>query len=85
MLELFHKYFYGQEFHLDTDHSNLTWFFTSKNLEDQTDHWVQCFQKYNFTSKDQQGGSTPSQMQSSENNAVRHVLTLRILKDSQAT
>jgi hypothetical protein len=31
-LEHFHKYLYGQEFHLRTDHSALTWLTSFKNL-----------------------------------------------------
>jgi hypothetical protein len=44
-MELFNKYFYGQEFHIDIGHSTLTWFLISKNLEDQIDHLVQYLQK----------------------------------------
>jgi hypothetical protein len=36
MLEHFHKYLYGQEFHLCTDHSALTLLMSFKNLEGQT-------------------------------------------------
>jgi hypothetical protein len=32
-LEHFHTYLYGQEFHLRTDHSALTWLMSFKNLE----------------------------------------------------
>jgi hypothetical protein len=32
-LEHFHKYLYGQDFHLRTDFSTLTWFMSFKNLE----------------------------------------------------
>ena len=35
-LEHFHKYLYGQEFHLHTDHSALTWLLSFRNLEGQT-------------------------------------------------
>jgi hypothetical protein len=35
-LEHFHKYLYGQEFHVRTDHSALTWLMSFKNLEGQT-------------------------------------------------
>jgi hypothetical protein len=55
MLEHFHKYLYGQEFHLCTDHSVLTWLMNFKNLEGQTARWVQRLQEYNFTSEHRQG------------------------------
>jgi transposase-like protein len=32
-LEHFHKYLYGQEFHLRTDDSALTWLLSFRNLE----------------------------------------------------
>jgi len=35
-LENFHKYLYGQEFHLCTDHSALAWLLSFRNLEGQT-------------------------------------------------
>jgi hypothetical protein len=50
-LEHFHKYFYGQEFHLHTDHLALTWPMSFKNLEGQTARWIQRLQEYNFTSE----------------------------------
>jgi hypothetical protein len=40
-LEHFQKYFYGQEFHLHTDHSTMAWLLSFKNLEGQAAHWVQ--------------------------------------------
>jgi hypothetical protein len=54
-LEHFHKYLYGQEFHLRTDHSALTWLLSFRNLEGQTARWVQRLQEYNFTSEHCQG------------------------------
>jgi hypothetical protein len=54
-LEHFHKYLYGQEFHLCTDHSALTWLMNFKNLGGQTTCWIQRLQEYNFTSEHQQG------------------------------
>jgi hypothetical protein len=54
-LEHFHKYLYGQEFHLRTDHSALTWLLSFRNLEGQTARWVQRLQEYNFTSEHRQG------------------------------
>jgi hypothetical protein len=43
-LEYFHKYLYGKEFHLRTDHSALTWLMSFKNLEEQTARWIQRLQ-----------------------------------------
>jgi hypothetical protein len=54
-LEHFRKYLYGQEFNLRTDYSALTWLMSFKNLEGQTSHWIQCLEKYNFTSEHCQG------------------------------
>jgi len=54
-LEHFHKYLYGQEFHLRTDHSALTWLLSFRNLEGQTARCVQRMQGYNFTSEHNQG------------------------------
>jgi hypothetical protein len=54
-LEHFHKYLYGQQFHLHTDHSALTWLMSFKNLEVQTARWIQRLQEYNFTSEHRQG------------------------------
>jgi hypothetical protein len=48
--EHFHKYLYGQEFHLHTDHSALTWLMSFK-----TACWIQRLQEYNFTSEHCQG------------------------------
>jgi hypothetical protein len=54
-LEHFHKYLYGQEFHLRTDHSALTWLMSFKNLDVQTASWIRRLQEYNFTSEHRQG------------------------------
>jgi hypothetical protein len=54
-LEHFHKYLYGQELHLRTDHSALIWLMSFKNLKGQTAHSIQHLQGYNFTSKQRQG------------------------------
>lgn len=35
-MEHFHKYMHGQEFHLRTDHSALTWLMSFENLDGQT-------------------------------------------------
>jgi hypothetical protein len=37
------------------DHSASTWLIILKNLEGQTDRWIQCLQEYNFTYKHCQG------------------------------
>jgi hypothetical protein len=42
MLEHLRMYHYGQEFHLCTGHSTLTWLKSFKNLEGQMACWVQC-------------------------------------------
>jgi hypothetical protein len=47
-LEHFHKYLYGQEFHLRTDHSALTWLLSFRNLEGQTARWVQRLQEFHI-------------------------------------
>jgi hypothetical protein len=54
-MEHFHKYLYGQEFHLRTDHSALTWLMSFNNLEGQTLRWIQRLQEYNFTFEHRQG------------------------------
>jgi hypothetical protein len=54
-MEHSHKYLYGQEFHLRTDHSALTWLMSFKNLEGQTACWIQRLQEYNFMSEHRQG------------------------------
>jgi hypothetical protein len=54
-MEHYHKYQYGQEFHLRTDHSALTWLMSFKKLEGQTARWNQQLQEYNFTSEHRQG------------------------------
>jgi hypothetical protein len=45
MLEHFHKYLYGQEIHLCTNHSALTWLMSFKNLEGQTARQIQRLQE----------------------------------------
>jgi hypothetical protein len=54
-IDHFHKYLYGQQFHLRTDHSALTRLLSFKNLEGQTARWIQRLQEYNFTSEHRQG------------------------------
>jgi hypothetical protein len=51
----FHKYQYGQEFHLRTEYSALSWLLSFRNLEGQTARWVQRLQEYNFTCEYRQG------------------------------
>jgi hypothetical protein len=53
-LEHFHKYLHGQQFHLHTDHSALTWLLSFKALEGQTARWIQHLQEYNVTSEHRQ-------------------------------
>jgi hypothetical protein len=53
-LEPFHKYLYGQAFHLRTDHSALTWLMNFKNHKRQPAPCVQHLQEYNFTSEHRQ-------------------------------
>jgi hypothetical protein len=48
-LEHFRKYLYGQEFHLHTDHSALTWLMCFKNFKKQTACQIQRLQQHNFT------------------------------------
>jgi hypothetical protein len=54
-LEHCHKYMYGQQFHLRTDYSALTWLLSFKNLEGQSARLIQRLQEYNFTSEHRQG------------------------------
>jgi hypothetical protein len=54
-VEHFHKYLYGQEFYMLTDHSDLTWLMNFKNLEGQTARCAQRLQEYKFTSEHRQG------------------------------
>jgi hypothetical protein len=53
--EHFHKHLHGQDFHLRTEHSALTWLLSFKNLEGHISRWVQCLQEYNFISEHRQG------------------------------
>ena len=55
ILEHFNKYLYGQEFHLHTDHSALTWLLHFRKLDGQTARWVQRLQENNFTPEHRQG------------------------------
>jgi hypothetical protein len=54
-LEHFHKYLYGEKFHLRTDNYALTCLMSLRNLEAKTARWVQRLQEYNFTSEHRQG------------------------------
>jgi hypothetical protein len=43
--EYFHKYFYGQVFHLYNNYYTMNCLLSFKNCDDrQTAHWVQCLQ-----------------------------------------
>lgn len=53
--EHFHRYLYGQELHLHTNHSTLTWLLSFKNRKEKTAHWMQHLQEYNFTFEHHQG------------------------------
>jgi hypothetical protein len=44
-LEEFHKYLYGNEFHLCTDHSALTRILSFKTVEGQSARWIQPLQE----------------------------------------
>ena len=48
-LEHFHKYLYGQEFLLRTDHASLKWLLQFKNPEGQIARWLERLQQYHFT------------------------------------
>jgi hypothetical protein len=54
-LEHSRKYLYGQEIHLRTDLSALTWLMSFKNLEGQTARWIQRLQEYSFISEHHYG------------------------------
>jgi hypothetical protein len=78
----FHKYLYGQQFYLRTDHSALTWLLSFKNLQEQTARWVRCLQEYNFTSEHHQGRrGTTTLMHSLEGHAQKNALTARELNN----
>jgi RNase H-like domain found in reverse transcriptase/Reverse transcriptase (RNA-dependent DNA polymerase)/Integrase zinc binding domain/Integrase core domain/gag-polyprotein putative aspartyl protease len=47
-IEQFHKYLYGQEFLIRTDHASLKWLLQFKNLEGQLARWMVRLQEYNF-------------------------------------
>jgi hypothetical protein len=74
-LERFHKYLYGQEFHLRTDHSVPTWLMSFKNLEGQTARWIQCLQEYNCSSSTVKARSTTMPMLSHNDPAKRSAPT----------
>ena len=44
----FHKYLYGQEFIIRTDHSALRWLLNMKQPEGQVARWMEKLQQYNF-------------------------------------
>jgi hypothetical protein len=84
-LEYFHKYLYGQEFHLCTEKSALTWLMSFKNIEGQTARWIQHLQKYTFTSSTIKAENTMLSMPSSDNYAKSSVLTATKLRRGQTS
>ena len=84
ILEHFNKYLYGQEFHLRTDHSAMTWLLNFRNLEGQTARCVQRPQKYNFTSVHSQGIRHTTQTPFPFAHAPRSALTARRWKERMA-
>ena len=47
-VEHFHKYLYGREFLIRTDHAALTWLLQMKNPEGQVARWLERLQQYHF-------------------------------------
>jgi hypothetical protein len=83
-VEHFDKYLCGQEFHLHTKHSTLSWLLSFRNLEGQTAHWGQRLQKCNFTSENFQGLKHPTHTHSLKDHVQRNALTARRSIDRQA-
>ena len=46
--EYFHKYLYGREFLIRSDHAALTWLLQMKNREGQLARWLERLQQYHF-------------------------------------
>lgn len=53
----FHKYLYGQEFLLRTDHAALTWLLQFRDPEGQTARWIERLQSYNFRIEHRKGAA----------------------------
>lgn len=51
----FHKYLYGQEFLLRTDHAALRWLLHFKNPEGQAARWIERLQGYDFQTEHRKG------------------------------
>jgi hypothetical protein len=83
-LEHFHKFLCGQDLHLHTDHSALTWLLSFKNLEGQMAHSVHHLQEYNFASKHNGGWKHIIADVLSEYFVQRHAHTARKSNDFQA-
>lgn len=49
-LKHFHKYLYGEELHLRTDHSTLNWLISFMNKDGQTDRSILRLQQDRVTS-----------------------------------
>lgn len=56
-LEHFHKYLYGQQFLIRTDHAALKWLMTFKNPEGQVARWIERLQNYDFVIEHRPGRS----------------------------
>ncbi|UYV64922.1 K02A2.6-like [Cordylochernes scorpioides] len=54
-VEHFHKYLYGQNFLIRTDHAALTWLLRMKNPEGQVARWLEKLQQYHFQIKHRPG------------------------------
>src|SRR3978361_115144 len=51
----FHKYLYGREFLVRTDHAALKWLLEMKNPEGQIARWMEKLQQYHFKVKHRPG------------------------------
>jgi hypothetical protein len=81
--EHFHKYLYGEEFHLRTDHSALTWFLSFKNLEGQTARWIQSLQESNFIPDHRQGRKHNNAVHFPDDPAKKNVPTATMSRNGQ--
>jgi len=52
----FHKYLYGQQFKLRTDHAALKWLLQFKNPEGQLARWIERLQSYDVMIEHRKGG-----------------------------